>query len=60
MGSLPISVATRSGVASLDLSHEDDGKRLLDALNEGGYVVLKYATSLDSVEQARRNKVIHH
>lgn len=47
-------------MVSLDLSHEDARKELLDALKEGGYVVLKNATSLDSVEQARRNKVIYH
>ena len=58
MGSLPIEVFKKGSLVSLDLSQEDARRQVLQALENNGYVVLKRATTLDSSEQARRNKVV--
>ncbi len=60
MSSVPIEVFKNGELVSIDLSQEDGRKEILQALENDGYVVLKRATTLDSSEQARRNKVIFY
>lgn len=55
MSSLPIDVFMGGELVSLDFSREDHLKDVLEALKDGGVVVLKDA--IDSNEQAEKNQV---
>ena len=56
--SLQIQVCKRAGEEVwLDLSQRSAQMEVLEALQDNGWIILRNAANLNSIEEARRNKV---
>jgi hypothetical protein len=58
MSSLLIDVFKGDGLVSLNLAREDHRQDVLQALENGGFIILKNAITIDLSEQAKKNEVI--